>query len=78
MSSEFTYRQDPDPGPLAVPKQDLEVGFIEKLRSLKYTCRDHIRVRLTVAELNLMEDLMPLLIKRAASREISGLSAYES
>ncbi len=31
-----------------------------------------------VAELALMEDLVPLLKKRAAGREISGLSAYES
>lgn len=30
-----------------------------------------------VKELDLMADLMPLLIKRAAGREISGLSAYE-
>ncbi len=29
------------------------------------------------AELALMADLMPLLIKRASGREISGLSAYE-
>ncbi|NLT71313.1 MAG: type I restriction endonuclease subunit R, partial [Verrucomicrobiaceae bacterium] len=29
------------------------------------------------AELALMEDLVPLLKKRAASRDISGLSAYE-
>jgi len=31
-----------------------------------------------VAELDLMEDLVPLLKKRAAGREISGLKAYES
>ncbi|BET68420.1 type I restriction endonuclease subunit R [Opitutales bacterium ASA1] len=31
-----------------------------------------------VAELALMEDLVPLLKKRAAGREISGLNAYES
>ena len=31
-----------------------------------------------VAELALMEDLVPLLKKRAAGRDISGLSAYES
>jgi type I restriction enzyme R subunit len=31
-----------------------------------------------VAELALMDDLVPLLKKRAAGREISGLSAYES
>jgi type I restriction enzyme R subunit len=30
-----------------------------------------------VKELDLMADLMPLLLKRAAGREISGLSAYE-
>lgn len=30
-----------------------------------------------VKELNLMADLMPLLLKRASGREISGLSAYE-
>jgi len=30
-----------------------------------------------VRELDLMADLMPLLLKRAAGREISGLSAYE-
>ncbi|MFG1394860.1 type I restriction endonuclease subunit R [Xanthobacter agilis] len=30
-----------------------------------------------VKELDLMTDLMPLLLKRAGSREISGLSAYE-
>lgn len=30
-----------------------------------------------VKELDLMADLMPLLIKRAGGREISGLSAYE-
>ncbi|MEN0654077.1 MULTISPECIES: type I restriction endonuclease subunit R [Hyphobacterium] len=30
-----------------------------------------------VKELDLMTDLMPLLLKRAAGREISGLSAYE-
>jgi type I restriction enzyme R subunit len=30
-----------------------------------------------VKELNLMADLMPLLLKRAGGREISGLSAYE-
>lgn len=30
-----------------------------------------------VKELNLMADLMPLLLKRAAGREVSGLSAYE-
>lgn len=30
-----------------------------------------------VQELNLMGDLMPLLLKRAGGREISGLSAYE-
>ena len=30
-----------------------------------------------VAELALMDDLVPLLKKRAAGREISGLSAYE-
>ena len=31
-----------------------------------------------VAELSLMDDLVPLLKKRAAGREISGLNAYES
>lgn len=31
-----------------------------------------------VAELALMADLVPLLKKRAAGRDISGLSAYES
>ena len=31
----------------------------------------------THAELALMEDLLPLLIKRAQGRDISGLSAYE-
>ncbi len=31
----------------------------------------------TVAELALMEDLHPLLVKRAGGRDISGLSAYE-
>jgi type I restriction enzyme R subunit len=31
----------------------------------------------TQAELALMEDLYPLLIKRAQGRDISGLSAYE-
>lgn len=30
-----------------------------------------------VKELALMEDLVPLLKKRAAGRDISGLSAYE-
>ena len=30
-----------------------------------------------VKELDLMEDLIPLLLKRAGGREISGLSAYE-
>ena len=30
-----------------------------------------------VKELDLMADLMPLLLKRAGGREISGLSAYE-
>ena len=30
-----------------------------------------------VKELDLMTDLMPLLLKRAGGREISGLSAYE-
>jgi len=30
-----------------------------------------------VKELDLMADLMPLLLKRASGREISGLSAYE-
>jgi hypothetical protein len=40
MPAEFIYPQDPDPGPLAVHEQDIEAGFIEKLRSLKYTCRD--------------------------------------
>jgi type I restriction enzyme R subunit len=31
----------------------------------------------TQAELALMEDLFPLLTKRAGGRDISGLSAYE-
>ena len=31
----------------------------------------------TQAELALMEDLLPLLTKRAQGRDISGLSAYE-
>lgn len=31
-----------------------------------------------VDELALMDDLVPLLKKRAAGREISGLNAYES
>ena len=30
-----------------------------------------------VKELDLMANLLPLLLKRAAGREISGLSAYE-
>ena len=30
-----------------------------------------------VKELDLMADLLPLLVKRAGGREISGLSAYE-
>ena len=30
-----------------------------------------------IAELALMEDLVPLLKKRAAGRDISGLNAYE-
>ncbi|MCX7385085.1 MAG: hypothetical protein NTX48_00355 [Planctomycetales bacterium] len=31
----------------------------------------------TQAELSLMEDCVPYLIKRAGGRDISGLSAYE-
>jgi hypothetical protein len=45
MSSEITYRQDPDPKPAAVREQDIETAFIEKLRDLKYADRPDIRDR---------------------------------
>ncbi len=45
MSSEITYRQDPDPLSSAVREQDIEGAFIEKLRGLKYDYRQDIRDR---------------------------------
>jgi|GEM_PF-5176930 len=66
----------------------IEYGFIEKLKGLKYEYRQDIsdlmaRLDLgwkarTEAKLALMEDLHPLLTKRARGRDISGLSASEN
>ena len=44
-SSDSKYPQDPAPQALVLKEQGIEEGFIEKLRSLKYTYRPDIRDR---------------------------------
>jgi type I restriction enzyme R subunit len=48
MPPKIDYQHDPDPHPHVVKEQGIEEGFIEKLRSLKYTDRPDIRDRATL------------------------------
>jgi type I restriction enzyme R subunit len=45
MPPPVVYKVDPDPSPSVVREQDIESGFIEKLRGLKYEIRPDIRDR---------------------------------
>jgi type I restriction enzyme R subunit len=85
------YEYAPDRGPHSVNEQDIETDFIERLRALILQRMLFNGEQLTelmeplglnwkarrVKELALMAELVPLLKKRAAGRDISGLSAYE-
>jgi len=48
MSPKIIYQHDPNPQKHVVREQGIEDGFIEKLRSLKYTDRPDIRDRATL------------------------------
>lgn len=70
MSAKAPYMQVPAPQTSFVREQDIEEGFIEKLRSLKYTIRPDIRDRAAL-EQNFREKFEALNRVRLTDGEFS-------